>query len=349
MSDERPEDEVPEEIAGDPNATLVDKPKRRRKKADDAPPPEPAPELPVVEPVVEPPAMIALAATPDLEAPSEPVMEEPVPNALVTLSADAGDAEPPIEDDALAAPHGSNPLGTLWGALTFQESAYAKTIQSENPVRTGLTVLAVVLLVVTLGSVIGSLFDLATSPRLGRVQEIVYSELVQMPWYAELRRDGGQAFVTQFEQIYELGWQIIPAISGAPSFQNLFATLCLTPIGGLISWGIIGLATLLLAKLFGGQANPAQHFGAVALSMSPMLFNAANLLPGLVVPGGLVSYWSLATLYVAVKVTHGLPWQKSLGVVLAFIVLGWLLNILLIVLAAIGFSVAGPALVGGLQ
>lgn len=349
MSDERPEDDVPEEFAGDPNATLVDKPKRRRKKADDAPP-EPAPEPQSAEPVV-----MASAAAPEPETPREPVVAmapvipDSAPITSMALTAATGDAEPPADEDGLTAPRGSNPLGTLWGALTFQESAYATTVQSDNPVRAGLTVLAIVLLVVTLGSVIGSVFDLATSPRLGRVQEIVYSELVQMPWYTELRREGGQAFVTQFEQMYALGWQVFPALFGTPSFQNLFATLCLTPIGGLISWGIIGLVTLLLAKLFGGQANPVQHFGAVALSMSPMLFNAANVLPGLMVPGGLVSYWSLATLYVAVKVTHGLPWQKSLGVVLAFIVLGWLLNVLLIVLAAIAVAVAGPALTGGLQ
>jgi len=233
-----------------------------------------------------------------------------------------------------------NPFHRLWRALLLQPSAYEEMREDDNPFVEGLYLIAVVGVVVALFGLVGTLVEWGSMPRLADIKDVVYRNLVQMPWYQMFQEQAGQAFVEQFRRNYDLGWQIFPRLFGAPDPTSAALGLIFTPLGLIVSWLVYGLLAHVCARLLGGEGGLSQTLGVTALAAAPQLLNLANLLPNVVV-GGVVGTWVLICRYMGLRIAHDLTWPRTLVATLLPSLILWLLFILL---AILGLAIAGPFL-----
>jgi len=234
----------------------------------------------------------------------------------------------------------SQSLSRLWRALFLQPAAYEEMREDNNPFVEGLFLIAAVGLAVALARLIGDLLEWASSPQLSAVQEVVYRNLLQMPWYQTMFEQAGQPFAEQFRQQYEWGWRVLPRLLGAPDPGMAAFNLLLFPLGLIVSWLIYGLLAHIVARLLGGEGTLAQTLGTTALAVAPQLFNLAELFPALVV-GGVVGAWMLLCRYMGLRVAHDLSWPRAL---IATLAPGLILSLLIGLLVAAGLALAIPIL-----
>ncbi len=237
-------------------------------------------------------------------------------------------------------------LATLLGrALLLEPEPYNELRESPNPFVEGLFLVVAVGLVVAVASLIGSILAWASLPNMATVRQVVYENLVRMPWYLQWEEQAGSRFVQEFKRWYDLGWQVSPILLGAPG-NLLFslANLVLTPLGLVLSWLVYGVLAHVVARLLKGRATLVQTLGCTALAVAPQLLKIATVLPFVNV-GVVVGAWTLLCQYRGLREAHALPWGRAfLATVLPVLVL-WLL-IIVGVAAAIPF---GLTLVGRSQ
>lgn len=234
---------------------------------------------------------------------------------------------------------GSSALRLALDAILLKEAAFRELLQSGAPLRRGLTILIGALLVAAVGQALGTVLDVATSPPWERVQAVVTNQIGQLPAVQELMRDPEAAPV--FKAMLRAVFRFLRFVT--PSWGGALASLCLSPVLGLIGWGVYGVLSQALARLMGGRAPTSHFLGALALAYAPMLLRAANLLPGTAPVNGVVAWWVLATSYLAVKTAHDLSWARSLGAIL-------LPRVVVALLVFGGFlimAVAAPAVITG--
>jgi hypothetical protein len=155
---------------------------------------------------------------------------------------------------------------------------------------------------------IGQLLAWASTPDLAAIKDVVFRNLQQMPWWS--MSSGAPGFAEEFRRWYDLGWQVIPALSGAPNPAGAAVNILLWPLGLLVSWLIYGLLAHLFARMLGGQGGLGQTLGLTALAFTPMLLRGLEFIPFLVI-GSVAATWQLLLRYKAVRTAHALSWGRA--------------------------------------
>lgn len=259
---------------------------------------------------------------------------------METSASEATIKRPAPAEEALAAPapaRPTSPLRLIWRALWFQDSAFAEVRDSKNPLVRGLIIALILSAVAGVAGTLGLGLDRLTSPSLNEVQTTVLEGIRKMPWYQDqVSAPNGDQFQKQFRQGYDLWWKFLPGVLGFPTLSNAAATLCITPIAGVIRWAIVGALTYLAARMVGGKGGFGPTMGVMALAFAPQMFTIAAILPGFQA-GNLTGLWSLALAYWAIRSVHGLSWQRNL---LAVLLPRIVIIVLAFVLGAIGAAIA---------
>jgi hypothetical protein len=203
-------------------------------------------------------------------------------------------------------------VGTLrlgWNALIFKEDAYEEMRATDNPVVKGLILIVVVGVVIALLGIVGTALEWASTPDLNVIKDIIARYLPQMFWWKEVVR-ADPSFPQQFQELYDLGWQVFPRMFGAANVGGAALGIITVPLGLLIRWLIYGLLAYLFARWLGGTADFSETLGVLALAVAPQALHVLNLLP-FVELGWLVSVWGLLCAYVGLKTAHKLSWARA--------------------------------------
>ncbi len=198
-------------------------------------------------------------------------------------------------------------------AFFLGETPYAEMRQEPRSALRGLTIIALVGVVVAVVGLIGTTLEWATTPKMSAVQATVLEGIQDMDWYRELRSD--PEFRRQFEQWYEQGWQIFPRLFGAPDLGTAALRIITLPLGLVVVWALYGLVAHLVARMLGGEGDLGQTLGCTALAVAPQILNIATFFPYLLV-GGVVGTWTLLCRYVALKACHRMTWERTLAATL---------------------------------
>ena len=238
----------------------------------------------------------------------------------------------------------TKPFGLLWDALFLQREAYARMRDDDNPFVEGLFVLVVLGVALGLVGIVGATLEWASSPSISAIRDAILPNLQQMPWWQFMEQDP-QLQATWF-RIWNGIWDAVQAT--APSPASSLLGLILVPLGLIVAWLVYGLLAYLFARLLGGLGTLNQTLGATALAAAPQLLNALTVLPFVVIFS--LGTWTLLCNYMALRVVHGLSWQRSVAaallpsvvLVLLAVVLGAIVAIVLGTLFATMFA-------GGIQ
>jgi hypothetical protein len=219
---------------------------------------------------------------------------------------------------------------SIWKALTLQEDAYTTILEAEKPSRQGFKILLVALLIASMGTSLGAALDYLTMPRYDLIQERAYTFITQSDLYRILGEES-PLLGELFPLIYKLTWLFLQLQGVEPTGSMILLSFFNVLMSGVFAWFTYAFLSNLLGPRLGGSAEKGALWGAMALAFTPQVLMVANLIPGLTVPPTLVSFWTLACVYQAVRVTYSFSRSRSVGLV----VLVYLLNILLILLALV--------------
>lgn len=232
-------------------------------------------------------------------------------------------------------------LQTAWGAFTLREETYAGIRDDAQRIKRALILVVVVGLIVGVTGAVGRLAEWAFSPPMDKMQEVVLTRLTKMPWYAEVSRS--PEALAQFNQWYNIGWQIAKAAAPSPT---ALVGIITKPLSLLVVWLVYGLLAHLAARTLGGQGSIGQTLGCTALAVTPQLLSVIAILPAATAAG--VGAWTLVCNFMAIRAAHGLTGWRALAATLLPLALGILVGALF---ACIGLAVAGTVLgnMGGVQ
>jgi hypothetical protein len=221
--------------------------------------------------------------------------------------------------------------------LLFNEEAYEEMRASTSPVVRGLIFIVVVGVVIAICGIIGSGLEWASTPDLGEIKDTVFFYMKQMPWW-----DLDPQALAQFEESYNLGWQVFPRMFGAPDIGSAAVGLIAIPLGLVIRWLIYGLLAYVFARWLGGTGTLGQTLGVLALAVAPQALNVLTIIPFVQV-GSIVAVWGVLCAYYGLKTAHNLSWTRTLwATLLPFI----LVVAVLILLACCSSAILGVALGG---
>jgi hypothetical protein len=121
----------------------------------------------------------------------------------------------------------------------------------------------------------------------------------------------------QVEATFRQFWNWATALFGYQGGLARFFFALLEPIGLVLQWLFLGLATHGAARLLGGKGTLVQTLGTSALGAAPYLLGLLTIIPFVSVSALLLGFWTLLILYRAVEITHDLSWQRSALAVMA--------------------------------
>lgn len=198
--------------------------------------------------------------------------------------------------------------GLVFRALFLDAAAFDELREDDNPFVEGLFLIVIIGVLTALLALIGQLLAWASTPSMAAVKEVVFRNLQQMPWWSMASTAPG--FAEEFRRWYDLGWQVFPALFGAPNPAGAAFNLLLWPLGMLLNWLVYGLLAHLFARLLGGRGSLGQTLGLTALATTPLLLRGLGFVPYLVI-GGVLNTWQLLLRYKAVRTAHALPWSRA--------------------------------------
>lgn len=234
-------------------------------------------------------------------------------------------------------------VGTLklgWNAMLFKEEAYEEMRAAASPVVKGLILIIVVGVIIALFGLVGTAVELASTPDLGEIRDVVSRYIPQMPFWDEIEREDPGA-LRRFQQIFDTVWQITG--TAAPTIVGSVLGIIGVPLALVIRWLIYGLVAFVFARWLGGTGSFSETLGALALAVAPQVLNVLNLLP-FVELGSLVSVWGILCAYFGLKVAHRLPWGRAVWATLLPFILAFAL---LILLACLVTAIFGAVVRGG--
>jgi hypothetical protein len=167
---------------------------------------------------------------------------------------------------------------------------------------------------------------------LGEIKDRVFFWMQQMPFW-----DMDPGAFAQFEEWYNRGWDIFPALFGAPNLGSAAGGIVGIPLGLVIRWLVYGLLAYVFARWLGGTGNLSETLGVLALAVAPQVLNVFNLIP-FVELGSLVAVWGILVAYMGIKTAHGLSWSRA--------VWATLLPFLLVIAVLMLFGCLGTAILG---
>ncbi len=215
--------------------------------------------------------------------------------------------------------------GLVLRALFLDSDAYAELRDDDNPFIEGLFLLVIIGAITAFLALIGQLLAWASTPNLAAIKDVVFRNLQQMSWWSAT--SGAPGFAEEFRRWYDLGWQVFPALFGAPNPAGAAFNILLWPLSLLVSWLIYGALAHLFARMLGGQGGLGQTLGTTALAFTPMLLRGLEFIPFLVI-GSVAATWQLLLRYKAIRTTHGLTWARAFWATMlpfAVYLLFWLL------------------------
>lgn len=221
-------------------------------------------------------------------------------------------------------------LRLLWRTLLLGNSPYAAVRDDAHPARRGFVILSVILGLVTLAQLIGYGLGAVTAPRLGSLQGLLYTAIVDLPWYAEQMRLNA-TFAAQFQQGYLAGWEALRALLGYPTVTATGSTIVVIIVATLVNWLVFALLAHGVARWYGSRARFGQTLGVLALAYAPLLLRGIEVVPGAVAPTLLIFFLMLATKFLALKTVHGLGSAQTLFVLLAPYVIVLLVLVLVLI------------------
>jgi hypothetical protein len=198
--------------------------------------------------------------------------------------------------------------GLVLRALFLDSDAYAELRDDDNPFVEGLFLLVIIGVLTAFLAMIGQLLAWASTPNLAAIKDVVFRNLQQMPWWS--MSSAAPGFAEEFRRWYDLGWQVFPALFGAPNPAGAAVNILLWPLGLLVSWLIYGVLAHLFARMLGGKGGLGQTLGLTALAFTPMLLRGLEFIPFLVI-GSAAATWQLLLRYKAVRPAHGLTWGRA--------------------------------------
>lgn len=207
-------------------------------------------------------------------------------------------------------------LSLLWRTLLLGNSPYAAVRDDARPARRGFTILLAIIGLVTLAQLIGYWLGTLTAPRLGSLQGLLYTAIVDLPWYAEQVRLNA-TFAAQFQQGYLAGWETLRILLGYPTVTATASTIVVIIVATLLNWLIFAVLAHWVARWYGSRARFGQTLGVLALAYAPLLLRVIEVVPGAVAPTLLIFFLMLATKFLALKTVHELGSAQTFFVLLA--------------------------------
>lgn len=235
-----------------------------------------------------------------------------------------------------------NSLRLGWNALLLKEEAYEEMRGAANPIFKGFILIVVIGLVIALFNLVGTALEWGSMPNLGEIKDTVFRYMLQMPWYEEVLREEPD-FPETFRQTYDVGWQIFPAMFGAPNVGGAAVGIVSTPLGLVIRWLVYSVLAYLAARLLGGSGELPETLGVLALAFMPQILGVLTLLPFLEI-SGLARVWGALCAYLGLKVAHKLPWGRAVWAMLLPYILALAV---LILMGCLGTAILGAAARGG--
>ena len=223
----------------------------------------------------------------------------------------------------------------FWQALLLQPEAYQPILRSEHPVRQGFRMLTALYLITGLITSLGLIFHYLTLPRVEVIQaqvgELILNSGLYQQWTVEQ-----PALVAVLNLAYGLFWFLAGIRIGYPSLLDIFLTPLSLWAMGLFNWVTFAIFGELIGRKLGGQAPRRAFWGALAVANAPQLLTLLNVIPGLVVPSGLLWSWTLLTSYQATQATYPqLNWRRTLSTTLLMYALHYFFIFLSIVLGVL--------------
>lgn len=235
---------------------------------------------------------------------------------------------------------GSLRLG--WNALLLKTEAYEEMRGVTDPVVKGIILIIVVGVIIALFGLVGTVLEWATTPDLGEIQDTVFRHLRQMFWWEEAVRESPE-FGAQFQQFWNLGWQIFPRLAGAVDVTGAALGIIFVPLALLIRWLIYGLLAYLFARWLGGTGSLSETLGVLALAVAPQALSILTVFP-YVEMGSLVAIWGVLCAYVGLRTAHKLSWDRAIwATILPFL----FVLALLFLVTCFGTSIFAAVVKGG--
>lgn len=207
-------------------------------------------------------------------------------------------------------------LRLLGRTLLLGNEPYAAVRDGAKPGRRGFIIILVIIGLVVLAQLIGYWLGALTAPRLDSLQSLLYTAVVDLPWYAEqVQLD--PTFATQFQQGYLVAWEALRILLGYPTMTATGATIAAVALLTLLNWFVFAVLAHWLARWYGSRAHFGQTLGVLALAYAPLLLRVVEIVPGAVAPTALIFLLMLATKFLALKAVHGLGSVATLFVLLA--------------------------------
>lgn len=231
-------------------------------------------------------------------------------------------------------------LDLVLRALFLDDSAFDQLRDDDNPFVEGLFLIVIVAVITAAFALVGELLAWAGMPPMAEVKPIILELLRQSPFWSSIAPNAEA--LAGFMQSWDIGWQVMPRLFGAPDLAGAASNLLAWPIFAVISWLVYGAVAHLFARLFHGTGTFSQTLGTTALAFTPWLFHGLELIPYLVL-GGFVATWQLLLRYKAIRSVHGLSWSRAMWAT----ILPFLLLIALGVLFGGAFAVLIAAIAGG--
>ncbi len=207
-------------------------------------------------------------------------------------------------------------LRLLGRTLLLGNEPYVAVRDGAKPGRRGFIIILVIIGLVVLAQLIGYWLGALTAPRLDSLQSLLYTAVVDLPWYAEqVQLD--PTFATQFQQGYLVAWEALRIVLGYPTMTATGATIAAVALLTLLNWFVFAVLAHWLARWYGSRAHFGQTLGVLALAYAPLLLRVVEVVPGAVAPTALIFLLMLATKFLALKTVHGLGSVATLFVLLA--------------------------------
>lgn len=233
----------------------------------------------------------------------------------IAIDADAIVTAPrePAHDDDHSQP---GVLALLGRTLLLGNEPYAFVRDAASPGQRGFVIILTIVGLVTLAQLIGYWLGELTAPNLNSLQGLLYSALVDLPWYAQqVQQD--PAFAVQFAQGHTAAWEALRVLLGYPTVTATASSIVVTALATVINWLLFALLAHWVARWYGSQARFGQTLGVLSLAYAPLLLRLVEIVPGAVTPISLIFLLMLAAKFLALKSVHGLGAAPTLVVTLA--------------------------------
>jgi hypothetical protein len=223
-------------------------------------------------------------------------------------------------------------------AMLLQKSAFEPVLAAEKPRRYGFKILLVIAVTVAIFQAIGSLFDYWTMPQLPKIQAGLYEVITAV---TQSRR--GEDPSGLFNLLYRTGWLLVYMQTGYPLKSGVVWGFLGSIIGPIFNWFTYAIFAHWVMRAVKGKVTAKQIYGIVGLAFAPYLLYVLTVIPGVVLPPTLVSWWIMAAMYQGISAAAPeLTWKRKVLVV----VLPYFIAILFMIGALVGGVWLGVTIAG---